>query len=152
MYTIDASVHVSAVNPTEADCVDSQAFLAWVRRHRRPLFCPTLLLTEVAAAIARALDDADRAITLAATLRGWPSQTLVPLDGALSDRAVQLAATLRLRGADAVYAAVAQQFGTTLVTLDRQQLERLSAVVRVRRPAEALSEAQAGLQSLPEHP
>ena len=106
--------------------------------------CPTLLLTEVAAAVARALDDTDRAIALVATLRGWSSQTLVLLDGALSDRAVQLAATMRLRGADAVYAAVAQRYGTMLVTLDRQQLERLPSVVRVLRPAEALSEARAG--------
>lgn len=152
MYTVDASVHVSALNPTEAVSVDSQAFLAWVVQHRQPLFCPTLLLTEVAAAVARALDDTDRAITLAATLRSWSSQTLVPLDEALSDRAVHLAATMRLRGADAVYAAVAQQFGTTLVTLDRQQLERLPTVVSVLRPAEALSEAQAGVQSPMEHP
>ena len=144
MYTIDASVHVSALNPIETDSVDSQAFLAWVRQHRQPLFCPTLLLTEVAAAVARALDNTDRAIALAATLRGWSNQTLVPLDGALSDRAVQLAATLRLRGADAVYAAVAQQYGTTLVTLDRQQLERLPAVVKVLRPTEALRAVQTG--------
>jgi predicted nucleic acid-binding protein len=147
MYTIDASVHVSAVNPTEADSADSQAFLAWIRQHRRPMFCPTLLLIEVAAAVARAIDDSERAIALATTLRGWSGQTLVALDEALSDRAVQLAATVRLRGADAVYAAVAQQYGTILVTLDRQQLERLSPIVRTLRPAEALAEAQAGMQA-----
>jgi hypothetical protein len=49
MYTIDASVHVSAVHPTETHSLDSQAFLAWVRQHGRPLFCPALLLTEAQA-------------------------------------------------------------------------------------------------------
>jgi predicted nucleic acid-binding protein len=107
MYTIDASVHVSALNPAEADSATSQAFLALVRQYRVPLFCPTLLLVEVAA-VARAIDDTDRAVALAEALRDLPNQTLVPLDEALADRAVALAVTARLRDTDAVYAAVAQ--------------------------------------------
>lgn len=138
MYTIDASVHVSALNPTEAGSADSQAFLAQVQRQRVPLFCPTLLLVEVAAAIACVLDDIGRAVALAMELRGWPNQILVSLDEPLADRAADLAATARLRGADAVYAAVAQQYGTVLVTLDRQQLERLPPVVKTARPADVL--------------
>jgi predicted nucleic acid-binding protein len=138
MYTIDASVHISALNPTEAGSADSQAFLAQVQRQRVPLFCPTLLLVEVAAAIARVLGDAGRAVALAMELRGWPNQTLVSLDEPLADRAADLAAAARLRGADAVYAAVAQQYGTVLVTLDRQQLERLPPVVKTTRPADVL--------------
>ncbi len=138
MYTVDASVHVSALNPAEADSADSRAFLAQVRQEHIPLFSPTLLLVEVAAAVARALGDDERAIKLMETLRGWPNQVLVPLDEALADQAATLAATARLRGADAVYAAVAQQYGTMLVTLDRQQLERLSPVVETARPSGVL--------------
>jgi predicted nucleic acid-binding protein len=144
MYTIDASVHVSALNPAEVDSATSQAFLTLVRQHRIPLFCPTLLLVEVAAAVARAFDDADRAVALAEVLRGLPNQTLVPLDEALADHAIVLAATARLRGADAVYAAVAQQYGTTLITLDRQQLDRLPPLVSTALPADVLSEMEAG--------
>ncbi len=135
MYTIDASVHVSALNPTEADSAGSRAFLAWVQQQHIPLFCPTLLLVEIAAAVARVLGDAERAVALAEVIRGWPDQTLVSLDGALASRAVDLAATAQLRGGDAVYAVVAQQYGTTLVTLDRQQLERLPPLVKTARPA-----------------
>ena len=69
---------------------------------------------------------------------------MVPLDGALADVAARLAAASRLRGADAVYAAVAQQYGTTLITLDRQQLERLPPVVRTARPADVLGEIETG--------
>jgi len=144
MYTIDASVHVSALNPAEADSATSQAFLALVRQQRLLLFCPTLLLVEVAAAVARAFDDTDRAVALAEALRGLPNQTLVPLDEALADRAVALTAAVRLRGADAVYAAVAQQYGTTLITLDRQQLDRLPPLVSTALPADVLSEIEAG--------
>ena len=138
MYTIAASVHVSALNPLEANSSSSQEFLAQVQRGHIPLFCPTLLLVEVAAAVARAIDDARRATALVAELRGWSNLTLVLLDEALADRAAGLAATTRLRGADAVYAAVAQQFNTTLVTLDRQQLERLPPVVKTSRPSDLL--------------
>jgi predicted nucleic acid-binding protein len=140
MYTLDASVHVSALNPHEPESVACQALLRLVRQRQLPLVCPTLLPVEVAAAIARRRDDARRAVALAALVRGWPNQSLVPLDDAVADRATDLAARLRLRGADAVYAAVAQQYGTLLITLDRQQLERLPPEVSVARPADVLDE------------
>jgi predicted nucleic acid-binding protein len=138
MYTIDASVHISALNPAEADSAVSRAFLARVRQHHIALFSPTLLLVEVSAAVARVWDDAGRAVALAQILHGLPNQILVPLDEALADRAIELAAKARLRGADAVYAAVAEQYGTTLVTLDRRQLDRLPPEVRTACPADVL--------------
>ena len=140
MYTLDASVHLSALNPHEPESAASQALLGLVHARQIPLICPALLPVEVAAAVARRLDDTGRAVALGASLRGLPHQTLVPLDEALLDTAIDLAARLRLRGADAVYAAVARQYGTTLITLDRQQLERLPPEVRAARPAEVLGE------------
>jgi predicted nucleic acid-binding protein len=71
-------------------------------------------------------------------LHSWPNQTFIGLDEALAERAVNLAATARLRGADAVYAAVAQRYDTTLVTLDREQLERLPSLVKTARPDDVL--------------
>jgi predicted nucleic acid-binding protein len=136
VYTIDASVHVSALNPTEADSAGSRAFLAQVQQEHIPLFCPTLLLVEIAAAVVRALGDSGRAVALTEVIRSWPGQTLVPLGEALASRAADLAAIAQLRGGDAVYAAVAQQYGTTLVTLDRQQLERLPPLVKTARPSD----------------
>ena len=144
MYTIDASVHVSALNQAEVDSQASRAFLTMVQQEQIPLFCPTLLLVEVAAAVAGAVGDAWRAAALAASLRGWSNQLLVPLDEILAEQAAVLAATARLRGADAVYAAVAQHYGATLVTLDRRQLERLSPVLRTARPADIISQREAG--------
>jgi predicted nucleic acid-binding protein len=144
MYTVDASVHLSALNPYEPESAASQAFLDRVRQRQIPLYCPALLLVEVAAAVARTMDDAGRAVALAAALRGLSNQTLVPLDDALAGVAPDLAANSRLRGADAVYAAVARQYGTTLITLDRQQLERLPPTVKTARPAEVLGERESG--------
>ena len=52
----------------------------------------------------------------------------------------RLAAHYRLRGADAVYAAVAQRAEATLITADRQQLERLEGAVPILSPVQALRE------------
>ena len=52
------------------------------------------------------------------------------------------AAQYRLRGSDAVYAAVALRFGSVLVTLDREQRERLEEIVTSRYPTEILAEVK----------
>jgi predicted nucleic acid-binding protein len=58
----------------------------------------------------------------------------------LAQQAVDVAAQHRLRGSDAVYAAVALRFGCTLVTLDREQRERVGQVLTARYPVEVLAE------------
>jgi predicted nucleic acid-binding protein len=65
------------------------------------------------------------------------------LDATLARQAAEVAAQCGLRGSDAVYAAVALRFGSTLVTLDRQQRERVDGVVSTRYPAEMLAESEA---------
>ena len=47
------------------------------------------------------------------------------------------AAQNRLRGSDAVYVAVALRFGSTLVTLDKEQHNRVSSLISARLPSEA---------------
>ena len=80
-----------------------------------------------------------RTVALAEAIHFLPGQTWVPLDDVLAQEAGLLAAKYRLRGADAVYAAVAQRSDAILITLDSQQLQRLSPVMDVRKPADALS-------------
>jgi predicted nucleic acid-binding protein len=74
------------------------------------------------------------------TLSRLPHLILVPLDTSLADQAVEIAAKYRLRGSDAVYAAVAFHFGSTLVTLDREQLGRVAAIIPTRLPGDVLAE------------
>jgi predicted nucleic acid-binding protein len=61
----------------------------------------------------------------------------------LADQALPLAAQHRLRGADAVYAAVALAYTTTLISLDNEHLNRLSGIVSVLTPAQALAQIRA---------
>jgi predicted nucleic acid-binding protein len=140
VYTIDTSVHLNALNENEPESEDSQAFLARVERERLEMVCPTLLVTEMAAALSRAFDDYEKGMTFALAVRDLPNLTLVPLDEPLAVAAAELAARHRLRGADAVYAAVAGRHRAILVTNDRQQLERLKGLLPVVRPAQALAE------------
>ena len=139
-YTIDASVHINSLNENEPEFGDSQAFLARVEREHLEMICPTLLVTEMAAALSRAFEDEEKGMAFALAVRDLPNLVLVSLDDPLAVAAAELAARHRLHGADAVYAAVAKQYQTTLVTNDRQQLERLSGVLPVKRPAQALAE------------
>lgn len=140
VYTIDASVHINALNPAEPGSAESQDFLDFLRRGNIPQVCPTLLIVEMAGALARAFDDHEECLAFALAIRNLPKMSLVSLDESLAVSAAGLAAQYRLRGADAVYAAVAQRHQAMLVTNDRQQLERLSGVLSVMTPAQALSE------------
>jgi predicted nucleic acid-binding protein len=132
--TIDASVFVNAFNPTEPGSDQSLAFITKLRNERIPVIQPTLFLPEVIASVARKKGDAKLALQLATELRNFSSLTLVTLDENLADFASEVAANNRLRGSDAVYAAVALRFGTELITLDREQLDRLPKILAVRSP------------------
>jgi predicted nucleic acid-binding protein len=132
--TVDASVFVNAFSPEENGSDKSMAFLSQLSKDGVPLIQPTLFLPEVAASLARKQDDTEAALELERELKNFLDLTLVDLDESLADFASEVAAKHRLRGSDAVYAAVALRFGTELVTLDREQLERLPKILSVRTP------------------
>ena len=139
-YTVDASVFLNAFNPTEVGHAESLRFLAQLQAEAIPMVAPTLLLPEVAAAVSRGRANAGLARAFASALSRLPHLMLVPLDGVLAQQAADVAAGHRLRGRDAVYAAVALRFGSSLVTLDREQRARAAAVLTTRRPSEILSD------------
>lgn len=139
-YTVDASVFLNGFNPYEAGHEESRRLLALLQEQAAPIVVPTLLLPEVAAAIGWGRQDADLAREFAAALSRLPHLVLIPLDTTLARQAADVAAQYRLRGSDAVYAAVALRFGSTLITLDREQRERVTSVLLTLYPAEALTE------------
>lgn len=132
--TIDASVFVSAFSPAEAAHPQSKAFMRRICDDSIPIIVPALVLPEVASAIARGQGKPDLGVAFAEELSLFPNLTLISLDESLAEQAVEIAARYRLRGSDAVYTAVALRFGTELVTLDGEQLERLAEVLTVRSP------------------
>jgi len=105
-----------------------------------PIVVPNLVLAEVAGAISRTRNNTAQADAFAVLLGNLPNVTLVPLDNILIQQTQTLAARHALRGADAVYAAVALQANCTLISLDNEHLTRLTGVVRTCTPATALAD------------
>jgi predicted nucleic acid-binding protein len=141
MYTVDASVCVNGLDQREAGHATSRQLLEVLRMRVLPIIVANSVLAEVAGAISRTRNDPVRAEAFATTLGRLLNVTVVALDVALGDQAHALAAQYGLCGADAVYAAVAQQAGCTLISLDHEHLTRLGSIVTVHTRAEVLTES-----------
>ena len=132
--TLDASVFVSAFTPTEPAHEASKLFMLGVRDQSTPIIVPVLVLPEVSAALSRGQGKPELGKAFVQQLRNLPNTTFVSVDEGIANLAVDVAADHRLRGSDAIYAAVALRFGTELITLDKEQLDRLQRVLSVHTP------------------
>ncbi len=132
--TVDASVFVNALSPDEDGSDTSSDFISQLKQEGTAFIQPTLFIPEVVASIARKQESPKTGIEILHQLRKIPKLTLVDLDDDFADLASEIAANSRLRGSDAVYAAVALRFGTELITLDKEQLARLPKLLPVRAP------------------
>lgn len=133
---------MNAFNPHEQGHAESLASLAAIQERGDPIIVPTLLLPEIASAVARATDDASGGLRFADATAALPHLTLVPLTAVMARQAAELATTYRLRGADAVYLAVARRYGTTVVSRDEEQRSHGSALVDCQTPEEVLGSRQ----------
>ena len=139
MYVIDASVYVSRLKATEADHASSKRMLDALQAQRIPVSCPNLVWPEVTAAVARGTGDPALGIAAAVILRRLPFHAYLPVDNRLAATAAELAARCGLRGADAVYVALAQRLNCALVTLDDEQHNRAAGTVTTYSPDEVLN-------------
>lgn len=139
LLTIDASVFVSAARPNEIGNAESTGFLKWVRNTWPRLFLPTLVVTEVVAALSRTGSKPGLAQQYAMAVAQLLNTVMIALDEALARQAAAFGAQHKLRGADAVYLASAALFAAELVTLDQEQLERGATIVQTLTPADFLA-------------
>lgn len=133
---IDASVWVSFYLPQDANHGATVPFIRRCVQNRTPVFAPGLLLVEVGAALARRVDQ-DTARRAVAQLQRLPYLRLASLDTLGVARATRIAIDGRLRGADAVYVALAQRLALPLVSWDNEHQTRAGAYVTVHTPATA---------------
>ena len=136
MIVVDASVWVSRFLPEDAFHRASRAWLTETTTAAVALIAPTIMLAEVSGAIARRTGNDQLGYQIVQQIRQLPTLQLISVDDALGQLAAQTASTYRLRGADAVYLAVARRLQVPLVSWDRELLERAAALVTTYRPDE----------------
>src|SRR5687768_12563208 len=107
MYCIDASVLLSAARGTEKYSEQSKNFLDTIRQKQQKIFLPEIVLPEIASGLIRATKDESFTQSLVDSLKDIPNFSFVPVDGKLSDIAVEVIIKTHLRGADAIYVALA---------------------------------------------
>ncbi len=135
---IDASVWVASVLMEDAHHEVSIAFMHRFVKERQIATLPLLVWAEIAGAVARRTGDTERGLKTAGLITAQVWVRGVPLDATLANESMRLAAKLRLRGADAVYVALAATCSEPLITLDAEMLERARGVAEVFTPEQWL--------------
>ena len=138
-YIIDASVIVAALLRPEADHVDARAVLQALAEHGAELAAPSILLPEIASALARRGAAAADIEDIVAAIETLHAGHMAPVDEDLARRSALLAARQRLRGCDAVYVALAAENGAVLVSLDAEQRSRTPHGITALTPSEILA-------------
>ena len=134
MFVVDASVWVANYHTQDRHHAESQLWLRDVIARGETILGPTILLAEVAGVISRLSGNTASALATIDAIAQMPEFELVVDTEDLAHLSAQVAAELRLRGADAVYVAVAIQRGVPLITLDEQQRVRAGQRVQTARP------------------
>jgi predicted nucleic acid-binding protein len=135
---VDASVWVARFLDADRYHDVAMACITALLERESRLVIPVLAWPEVAGAIARrtgATEDGLDAVGIIRTLRWIDS---IPMDESLAHEATKIASSRRLRGADAVYVALAVMRRMPLITLDAEMLERTRGMAEVVTPEQWL--------------
>jgi predicted nucleic acid-binding protein len=111
------------------------SFLDAVVAKQQDLHIPNLALAEIAGVFARQTGKARLATRTVRAVLALPRVQRHALSDVLADRAASLAARCKLRGADAVYVALAEALDQPLITLDQEILDRSSGVIGTSTPS-----------------
>ena len=97
-------------------------------------------MVELVAGISRRAVPEPVVTDLLDRVRSLPALTLVPLDLALMEESMEVAASSKARASDVVYVAVARRYDAILVTADEQQRARVPNGLKAVSPTQALAE------------
>ena len=126
--TIDASVWISAADATDKFHQPSRDLLRKVVADGIAVIQPAFGRTEVACALARRLRDAAQGQQLTHSLMNRMVTSEVAMDTAFLTATESLGTCQFLRGADALYATVAQQSQSPLISWDNEHLQRAGGI------------------------
>lgn len=129
--TIDASVWIAAADATDRFYQASRDLLRKVVADRIAVIQPEFARLEVACALARRLRDGAQGQMLAQSLMRRMVTSEVAMTSDFLADAEQLGTRQFLRGADTLYAAVASQSQTQLVSWDNEHLQRAQGITPI---------------------
>lgn len=138
MYCIDASVITNSEIEKEELHEYSKKLMQRIKKEGITVIVPEIVLPEIASALSRGTEDAEKALKFVKELRRLPNFVFIPIDSELADSASDLAAKYGLRGCDSIYAAAASLFGIKLITLDSEQRTKASECINALTPQEEL--------------
>src|SRR6266536_3201263 len=142
MSVVYSSVWISYLVWEDEHHNETVAWMDSISASSQSLEGPSLLLVEVAGAVARRTGRTEAALRLVARLRSTSALRLHPFNEGQLSTHIELAARLRLRAADVVYIALARELGVPLITWDRQQRDRALGHISVMTPTEAMAGGQ----------
>jgi predicted nucleic acid-binding protein len=131
---VDASVLVAVFWPDDPRNAISRSWIERQTNQEEEILIPSLLMAELAGPIRRRTGDRSLAMEAVDAVLDLPGVTVVPVTEELGRLAGELAATLALKGGDAIYAALAFSEDVPLYSWDGEQLERCSGHVDGRMP------------------
>jgi predicted nucleic acid-binding protein len=132
---VDASVWVSRLVAADVHYARTRRWFERVDRRGGLFVTPALALPELCGAIARRTGAAHLAEQALRRVLALPGLRIALLDAELAEHAATLAARLALRGADAIYVALAGRLGLPLVSWDREQRTRAIGTIEVVVPS-----------------
>ncbi|MBI5791090.1 MAG: type II toxin-antitoxin system VapC family toxin [Rhodocyclales bacterium] len=135
---VDASVWVARFLAADRHHGVAMTCITALLEREARIVIPVLAWPEVAGAIARRTGNAEDGHDAVAIIRALRLIESIPMDQSLAYEATQVAGSIRLRGADAVYVALAVMRREPLISLDSEMLERASGVADVFTPEQWL--------------
>lgn len=135
---VDASVWVARFLEADRHHGVAMACITALLERESRLVIPVLAWPEVAGAIARRTGEARNGHDAVEIIRALRWIESIPMDLSLAHEAAEIAGSRKLRGADAVYVALAAVRRTPLITLDTEMLERARGVATVFTPEQWL--------------
>jgi predicted nucleic acid-binding protein len=134
MIVVDASVWMSGLTPRDIFHEISRSWLASQHARNIMLAIPVICLAEVSGAISRVTGYSEDGLRAIDQILARSNLRVLPVDHPLGLEAAQLAAQLHLRGADAVYVALARRLNIPLATWDQELLQRGGQIVTIQQP------------------
>jgi len=138
MYCLDASVIVNSIIEKEEHHEYSKKLLFKIKNQNILVVLPEIALPEIASAVSKGTGDAELTLQFIKELRKIPNFIFIPVDADISDFAARLAAEKWLRGADAIYVAIASILNMKLITLDEEQRRKSKDIVKAITPMDEL--------------